>query len=115
MPTTQTYSFITTITALTEGDAEAAREEAGGSIEDARESGFLPHGTDMIPGDLVEKDLKAVLTAYRELHDGLSNMIESGRISRDNLPDDYVWLLEKMVNLAGMDSGEVTDFEGERE
>ncbi len=32
-----------------------------------------------------------------ELSDGLSDMIEDGRISRSEVPDDYDWLVETLI------------------
>ena len=44
-----------------------------------------------------------VLDAYRRLHDGLSDMIEGGRLTRAAIPDDYDWLVESLAWLAGHD------------
>lgn len=41
-----------------------------------------------------------VLSAYRRLHDGLSDMIESGRLRPADIPDDYQWLVETLAALA---------------
>lgn len=38
---------------------------------------------------------------YEELHDGLSDMIESGRLTESMIPDDYQWLVEGLAELAG--------------
>lgn len=37
---------------------------------------------------------------YAELHDGLSDMIESGRLTAADIPDDYEWLVESLAYLA---------------
>jgi hypothetical protein len=37
---------------------------------------------------------------YRELHDGLSDMIEGGRLDEWDIPDDYRWLVEALAELA---------------
>jgi hypothetical protein len=39
------------------------------------------------------------LLGYGELHDGLSDMIESGRLTEGMIPDDYQWLVEKLAEL----------------
>lgn len=43
------------------------------------------------------------LKEYRALHDGLSDMVESGRVGRRELPEDYLWLVEKLERLAVLD------------
>lgn len=43
---------------------------------------------------------------YRRLADGLSDMVESGRLSADNIPDDYLWLADHLAKIAGADPGE---------
>ncbi len=44
--------------------------------------------------------LKILLNDYLEFHDGLSEMIESGRLTESDIPDDYDWLVEKLSLLA---------------
>ena len=44
----------------------------------------------------------ALLAEYGKLHDGLSDMIESGRVTRADLPNDYEWLADKLAALAPM-------------
>ena len=34
---------------------------------------------------------------YEKLHDGLSDMIEDGRLTEMDIPDDYQWLVETLV------------------
>ena len=34
---------------------------------------------------------------YEKLHDGLSDMVESGRLTEADIPDDYQWLVETLV------------------
>lgn len=52
----------------------------------------------------VEKASDMLLDGYSELHDGLSDMIESGRLTEADIPDDYQWLVQKLVALvAGND------------
>jgi hypothetical protein len=48
------------------------------------------------------QDLKDALNGYLELHDGLSDMIESGRLTEIDIPDDYKWLIEKLAELANV-------------
>lgn len=38
--------------------------------------------------------------SYTALHDGLSDMIESGRLTESDIPDDYRWLVESLTNLS---------------
>jgi len=44
----------------------------------------------------------ALLALYRELHDGLSNMVEEGRLTEADIPDDYQWLVEKLVDAVAL-------------
>jgi hypothetical protein len=43
--------------------------------------------------------MEKVLKMCADLHDGLSDMIESGRLRADHIPDDYQWLVETLVKL----------------
>lgn len=45
-------------------------------------------------------DFRGVALSYAELHDGLSDMIESGRLTAADIPDDYKWLVESLAYLA---------------
>jgi hypothetical protein len=45
-----------------------------------------------------------ITTSYAALHDGLSDMIEGGRITREHIPDDYEWLVESLAGLANAPS-----------
>lgn len=45
--------------------------------------------------------VKAALDIYSRLHDGLSNMIENGRLKESDIPDDYEWLVETLVEACG--------------
>lgn len=49
---------------------------------------------------LAEKDFRGVAENYEQLHDGLSNMIESGRLTESDIPEDYVWLVGSLAHLA---------------
>ncbi len=44
-----------------------------------------------------------LLGHYRALHDGLSDMIEGGRLSEKAIPDDYQWLVEMLVEAVSLD------------
>ena len=44
--------------------------------------------------------LRTRLDAYHCLHDGLSDMIENGRLTESDIPDDYKWLVESLAALA---------------
>lgn len=37
---------------------------------------------------------------YQKLHDGLSDMIESGRLVESDIPNDYRWLVDGLESLA---------------
>lgn len=41
-----------------------------------------------------------LLNDYLSLHDGLSDMIENGRLRQEHIPDDYKWLVESLSKLA---------------
>ena len=43
------------------------------------------------------------LEAYRELHNGLSDMIEGKRLKREDIPDDYGWLVETLHQIVALD------------
>ncbi|MGC3873288.1 hypothetical protein ACPF7Z_08465 [Halomonas sp. GXIMD04776] len=38
-----------------------------------------------------------ILSLYQRLHDGLSDMVESGRLTQADIPDDYDWLVNEML------------------
>ena len=40
------------------------------------------------------------LQAYARLHDGLSEMVEGGRLTENELPNDYDWLADSLADLA---------------
>ena len=46
---------------------------------------------------------KRLLKRYRTLHNGISDMIEGGRLKRADIPDDYRWLVINMVRIARAD------------
>lgn len=43
-----------------------------------------------------------LLAEYRRLHDMLSDMIEGGRLTAVDIPDDYDALVRKLTDIAGM-------------
>lgn len=47
---------------------------------------------------LGDKELD-LLGSYKALHDGLSDMIEGGRLIEANIPDDYQWLVRALIDL----------------
>jgi hypothetical protein len=40
---------------------------------------------------------------YRKLHDGLSDMVESGRLEESDIPEDWQWFLDTMIKIAAAD------------
>ena len=38
-----------------------------------------------------------ILSLYQRLHDRLSDMVESGRLTQADIPDDYEWLVNEML------------------
>lgn len=51
--------------------------------------------------DDMEQDL---LAAYRALHDGLSDMIDEGHLKEADIPDDYRWLVDMLVELCDLNA-----------
>ncbi len=47
----------------------------------------------------------ALLDLYRGLADGLSNMVEGGRLDEGKIPDDYEWLAKQLMLIAAADPG----------
>lgn len=45
----------------------------------------------------------STVEAYRRLADGLSDMVEEGRLNEGDIPDDYQWLVEQLAMIAGLD------------
>lgn len=43
------------------------------------------------------------LATYRKLADGLSDMVEGGRLREADIPDDYQWLVATLAKIAGLD------------
>lgn len=43
-----------------------------------------------------------LLQRYTALHDGLSDMIEGGRLTLEMIPDDYDWLLLTLLDANGI-------------
>jgi hypothetical protein len=76
---------------LTEELASAVAEESEWEF-DSELDGFTVEPADPDP-----------LPAYRKLADGLSDMIEEGRLTESAIPDDYQWLVAALVEIAGLD------------
>jgi hypothetical protein len=49
---------------------------------------------------LLNARTREVLEAYGVLHDRVSDMIESGRLTERTIPDDYHWLVETLAELS---------------
>lgn len=45
---------------------------------------------------------------YRNLADGLSDLVEEGRLQIGDIPDDYQWLVSLLKVIAGADPGLAT-------
>ncbi len=45
-----------------------------------------------------------LLKAYQRLHDGISDMVESGRLTPSDIPEDYQWLVESLSELTALDA-----------
>ena len=67
-------------------------------VGDVDGTSTIPHPAVMAPR-IPEK----LLTHYRLLADGLSDMIEGGRIKEGDIPDDYQWLLTHLTAIAELD------------
>ena len=65
--------------------------EALGLEPDARPSQTIPSPND--------RPRRTIARSYAKLHDGLSDMIEGGRLSEADIPDDYRWLVESLAYL----------------
>lgn len=50
------------------------------------------------------------LEAYRKLYDGLSDMVESRRVTREDIPEDYEWLIRAMLDVVALDPETPTPF-----
>lgn len=50
----------------------------------------------------------ATMQLYRRLADGLSDMVEEGRLCEGDIPDDYRWLVELLGEIAAADPGDQT-------
>ena len=61
----------------TEEDEIRARQLLNGIIKEAR----------------IAQAAISLYSAYGKLHDGLSDMIEGGRLTEADIPDDYKWLI----------------------
>jgi len=62
---------------------------------------------DELAGDLDGLDVAPdARHLYRDLADGLSDMIEGGRLTESDIPDDYAWLVELLAKIAAQDPGD---------
>lgn len=52
--------------------------------------------------EIAQERMELKLEAYERLHDGLSDMIEGGRLTEADIPDDYRWLRESLEKIGGM-------------
>lgn len=50
----------------------------------------------------------ATMQLYRQLADGLSDMIEEERLREGDIPDDHGWLVELLAKIAAADPGDQT-------
>jgi hypothetical protein len=48
----------------------------------------------------------ATMQLYRRLADGLSDMVEGGRLTAADCPDDYAWLTNQLAAIAAADPGD---------
>ena len=49
---------------------------------------------------------KRLILAYRELHNGLLDMLEGGRLKEADIPEDYDWLMQQLSRIADIDQEE---------
>ena len=64
-------------------------------------AGLAPDATPEAAQTLADAhDNAARLAIYKDLHDGLSDMIESGRLKRDDIPEDYAWIVATLAKTA---------------
>lgn len=52
----------------------------------------------------IEMSATELLLAYADLHDGLVDMVQGGRLREGDIPEDYQWLvlmLERINRIAG--------------
>lgn len=88
-----------------QSELKQAREEGDESAFDAELDGFA-----------VDPDERSTMTLnaaqlYRQLADGLSDMIEGGRLTVGDIPDDYQWLVNLLEKIVGEDPGDQTTIE----
>ena len=59
-----------------------------------------PHGGDRKQLSLFsEEEMRDQLRHYGFLHDGLSDMIEGGRLREEDIPEDYQWLVRMLTTV----------------
>lgn len=49
-----------------------------------------------------------IATSYTDLHEGLSDMVESGCLTEQSIPDDYQWLADSLAHLANRPDPQAT-------
>lgn len=86
--------------------------KAIGSHGDTPHEIVTPRGSDGGPEAIAlcyrEEDAALIVRAvnaheaYSKLHDGLSDMIEGGRLAEADIPDDYRWLVNMLAELAAL-------------
>lgn len=54
----------------------------------------------------VSRQMMDLLKRYQRLHDGLSEMVESGRLTEADIPEDYDWLVNSMLVPLANDSAQ---------
>lgn len=52
--------------------------------------------------DIEPVGVQDILCAYLNIHDGLSDMIEGGRLREEHIPDDYRWLVGELAYVASV-------------
>lgn len=71
------------------------------------DAGDYPDGWDDLVCDLDGADvIPDAQPFYRHLADGLSDMIEEGRLTEAMVPADYRWIVALLVKIAGVDPAE---------
>lgn len=85
-----------------EGEENSVQEEHNSLIR--RTARFHARATKKLAEKPSDKtaDTRKAFRAYQRLHDGLSDMIESGRLREDHIPDDYRWLVEALARIGAM-------------
>ncbi len=76
----------------------AAREYIGNRLKVIEENHFGDYTTDDLASAKREQtEIERQITAIERLHDFLSDMIEGGRLTEHNIPDDYQAIVETLA------------------